>query len=104
FAISTLRAVGVPRDYSVQRRERCRIVPTRAREHLLARLTNDQCAPERVLVEQQMACAVRAARRTTTEAAVNQSAGARNRDLVENRRVHQLVHEAHLQRLAPADV
>src|SRR6185503_11320145 len=81
-----------------------RVMAARTREDPFARLTEDERAADAVLVQEHVARPVRATNHASLQAAVGERFRALDRYLIEDRRVHELVDEPHLQRFACADV
>src|SRR5690242_11351330 len=98
FGESVGRALRVAGHHRVERGERSRIMAVRLLEHALARLLEYQAPPERIALEDEARRAAgpvaAAARR---ERAGGEGAGTRERDVAEDRRMHQLVDQPHLE-------
>ena len=87
----------------LERRQRCGILPTRFLEHRGTRLPEHDRATECVVFEQHVPHPARA-RQKRRGLSTSQRVHAFGCDLVQNRRMHQFVHEPHLPRLSGPDV
>ena len=104
LAEACLGAPVVARLDSRQRGERRGIVAVRLRHHPFARLTEDDRAAERVVLQQHARGAAPLGATASGQLAVRELARAVDGDFEEDRRMHELVHEPHLIGLPRADV